>query len=120
MIVSLDRSSGKVFGFKISGTLHDADYEQFVPRIDEGVKAFGKVRLLALFEDFHGWDLHAIWDDTKFATQHCTGLERVALVGDQPWEKWMAAVCRPFTMAKLQYFDASEIEAAWKWLEETP
>ena len=30
----------------------------------------------------------------------------------------MAKVCKPFTMAKLQYFDASEIDAAWAWLAE--
>jgi hypothetical protein len=30
----------------------------------------------------------------------------------------MAKVCKPFTMAKIEYFDASKIEDAWKWLEE--
>ena len=118
MITPLPRSSEKILGFKISGQLHDADYQHFVPRIEAAVKAHGRVSLLALFEDFHGWDLHAIWDDTKFATRHCTDLERVALVGDQPWEKWMAAVCRPFTKASLKYFDIADLEAAWKWLEE--
>jgi hypothetical protein len=31
----------------------------------------------------------------------------------------MAKVCKPFTLAGIQYFDASQIEAAKKWLEET-
>jgi hypothetical protein len=30
----------------------------------------------------------------------------------------MAKVCNPFTIAKIRYFDAPEIDAAWKWLEE--
>ena len=30
----------------------------------------------------------------------------------------MAKVCKPFTMAKIEYFDAAKIEDAWKWLEE--
>jgi hypothetical protein len=30
----------------------------------------------------------------------------------------MATVCKPFTMAKIQYFDATQIEAAKKWLSE--
>jgi hypothetical protein len=46
-------------------------------------------------------------------------MERVALVGDKAWEKWMAAVCKPFTMAKIRYFDVKDVESAWKWLEET-
>ena len=34
------------------------------------------------------------------------------------WEKWMAAVCKPFTMAKIRCFGVKDIESAWKWAEE--
>ena len=87
MIEQLDRVAGKVLGFKMSGKLHDEDYQFFVPVVEAAIKAQGKVRLLAHFEDFHGWDLHALWDDTKFATRHCADVERIALVGDKQWEK---------------------------------
>src|SRR5271166_2947978 len=112
MIEQLPAPSDKVLAFKMSGKLHDDDYKKFVPLIDAELAKQGKVRLLAVFEDFHGWDLHAIWDDIKFATTHCTKIERIALVGDKKWEAWMAKVCKPFTMAKLRYFDVSEIDAA--------
>ncbi len=117
MIEQLPSQSASVLGFKLSGKLHDADYKLFVPLIDEAAKS-GKVRLLSQFHDFHGWDLHALWDDIKFSTTHCTKIERVALVGDKTWEKWMAKVCAPFTMAKVKYFDVSEIDNAWAWLQE--
>ena len=117
MIEQLPSPSDKVLGFKLSGKLHDADYKTFVPLIDEAAKS-GKVRLLSQFHDFHGWDLHALWDDIKFSTTHCTTIDRVALVGDKSWEKWMAKVCAPFTMAKVKYFDVSEIDKAWAWLQE--
>ena len=119
MIEALERGTGKTLGFKLSGKLHDEDYQHFVPVVEAAVKTHGKVRLLAHFEDFHGWDLHALWDDTKFATRHCADVERIALVGDTQWEKWMAAVCKPFTMARLRYFEVKDLEAAWRWLEET-
>ncbi len=118
MIEQLPQSNGNFLGFKMSGKLHDEDYKSFVPLVEAAIKAQGKVRLLARFEDFHGWDLHAMWDDTKFATKHCADVERIALVGDKKWEEWMAKVCKPFTLAKLQYFDANAIDAAWKWLKE--
>jgi len=118
MITKLDRSAGKILGFKMTGKLHDEDYKQFVPAVEAVIQTQGKVRLLAQFEDFHGWDLHAMWDDTKFATKHCAHVERVALVGDKKWEQWMAKVCKPFTLAKLEYFDVNDIDAAWKWLAE--
>jgi hypothetical protein len=118
MIEQLPSRSGNILGFKLSGKLHDEDYKKFVPMIDAAVARGGKVRLLAQFHDFHGWDMHALWDDIKFATTHCLAIERIALVGDKTWEKWMAGVCKPFTMAKIRYFDTADIEAAWAWLQE--
>src|SRR5262245_7988134 len=110
MIEQLSGGSGNVLGFKLSGTLHDEDYKHFVPLVDKSIAEHGKTRLLAQFHDFKGWDAHALWDDIKFSTTHCTKIERIALVGEKSWERWMAGVCKPFTMAKIQYFDAADID----------
>jgi hypothetical protein len=118
MITRLDKSTDSILGFTLSGKLHDEDYKNFVPAVDAAIVAHGRVRLLAHFVDFHGWDMHALWDDIKFSTTHCNKIDRIALVGDKSWEKAMAQICKPFTMARIQYFDASRIADAWKWLEE--
>ena len=118
MIEQLASDSPKILGFKMTGKLHDADYKAFVPLVDAAIATGGKVRLLAQFHDFQGWDMHALWDDIKISTTHCTKIERVALVGEKTWEKWMACVCKPFTMAKIQYFDAANVNEAWSWLKE--
>ncbi len=118
MIEQLPTDSPKLLGFKLSGKLHDEDYEAFVPAVDAAIAAEGKVRLLAHFENFQGWDLHAAWDDLKFGIKHYSDFERVAMVGDRKWEEWMARFCKPFTRASVKYFDASEIEVAWSWLRE--
>ena len=31
----------------------------------------------------------------------------------------MAKICKPFTKARLEYFDVSKTDDAWKWLAET-
>jgi hypothetical protein len=115
MIEQLPSQYDHVLAFKMSGTLHDEDYKKFVPLIDAEAKT-GKVRLLAQFHDFHGWDLRALWDDIKFATTHCRKFDRIALVGERRWEEWMAKVCAPFTGATIRYYDAEAIDDAWKWL----
>ena len=118
MIEQLTALPTHTLGFKLSGKLHDEDYKKFVPIVDAEIAKEGKVNVLAQFHDFHGWDAKALWDDTKFSTTHCTKIKKIALVGEKAWEKWMAIVCKPFTMAKIQYFDATEIEAAKTWLNE--
>jgi len=118
MIETIQTGSPKIVGFKLTGKLHDDDYKSFVPAMETILAAEGKVRLFALFEDFHGWDLHAAWDDLKFGLKHYGDLDRIAMVGDQRWEKWMVQVCKPFTKATVRYFDASHVDDAWIWLRE--
>jgi len=116
MIEALSSPRDGVLGFRLSGRLHDEDYQHFIPAVEAAIQKHGKVRLLAHFEDFHGWDLPALWDDITFATRHYADVERVALVGEKTWEKWMAQVCKPFTKAELRYFDHAELAAAWEWV----
>jgi len=118
MIEQLSGLPAHTLGFKLSGKLHDADYKTFVPLVDAELAKDGKVNVLAQFHDFQGWDARALWDDIKFSTTHCTKINKIALVGDDAWEKYMAQVCKPFTMAKIRYFDAKEVDVAKAWLAE--
>ena len=118
MIQILTGLPAHTVGFRLSGKLHDEDYKKFTPLVDAEIAKDSKVNVLAEFHDFKGWDMRALWDDIKFSTTHCTRIKKIALVGDNTWEKWMAMVCKPFTMAKVRYFDANEIEAAKSWLAE--
>jgi len=115
-IEKLQRNKGNVASFKFSGKLHDADYKVFVPQLETLIEQKGKIRLLIQLEDFHGWDPHAAWDDVAFDIKHYHDLERIALVGDKAWEKWMVKLSKPFTGAEIMFFPADEIDAAWDWL----
>lgn len=118
MVEILTGMPAHTVGFKLSGKLNDEDYKKFVPLVDAEIAKEGKVNVFAQFHDFHGWDLHALWDDIKFSTTHCSKIRRIALVGEKNWQKWMATVCKPFTMAKVRYFDAADVESAKAWCAE--
>jgi hypothetical protein len=119
MIEQLQTSSSKILGFKFSGKLHDQDYKMFVPAVDACLAHEHDVCLFVQLEDFHGWDMHAAWDDMQFAVNHYADFKCIALIGDSRWEDWMAKLCKPFTKASVRYFDISEIETAWAWLRKT-
>lgn len=116
MIEKLQPEKGNVIAFKLSGKLHDEDYKGFVPEIEALIERHGKIRLLFLLQNFQGWDLHAAWDDIIFDIKHYRDLERIALVGDQAWKKWMVILSKPFTAAETRFFPGDEIDAAWDWL----
>ena len=118
MVEQIYTDTPGILGVKLSGKLNDYDYRRFVPIVEGAVVSQGRIRMLTVLEDFHGWDLHALWDDIKFATKHGSDFERIALVGDRKWEQYMASVCKPFTKAAVKYFDAREIDAAWEWVRE--
>ena len=54
MIEQLKSGTGTILGFKMSGKLHDQDYQQFVPAVEAAIKTHGKVRLLAQFHQGPG------------------------------------------------------------------
>ena len=119
MIERLNHGSDDVLGFKLTGTLHDEDYDRLVPVIDRALQERPKVRLLAWFHDFQGWTATALWDDIAFDATHAKKFERIALVGEKAWQEWMTAVCKPFTSATVKFFDVHEIDDAWAWVEAT-
>ncbi len=118
MIEIQDKSAGNFLWLKLTGKLKDEDYKQIIPQLEEIIEAQGKVHILLELEDFHGWDVHAAWDDFRFVVKHRNDIERVALVGDKKWQEWMARLGRPFVRAQQQYFDKSQIADACSWLEE--
>ncbi|MCB9851875.1 MAG: STAS/SEC14 domain-containing protein [Phycisphaerales bacterium] len=107
---------GKLLEFHLSGKLTKSDYETFVPLVESVVKEHGKIRLLVIMHDFHGWNAGALWEDIKFDAKHFADIERLAIVGETKWQEWMSKFCRPFTTAKIKYFDANEVESARTWI----
>ena len=112
----IENAAAKSLEVKISGKLSADDYEILEPGVEKLIGDSGKIKILFIMHDFHGWDMGAVWEDIKFATKHCRDIEKVAMVGEKTWEKWMAAICKPFTMSSIKYFDASEQAEARRWL----
>lgn len=112
------RADGKIVEVSVCGKLTQADYETFIPAIDEGVARFGQVRLLFDCVGLEGWTLDGLLEETKFGIHHYRSIFRLAIVGDRKWEQALATLCKPFTKAHVIYYDVSEIELARAWLRE--
>lgn len=110
--------NGKLLEVHLTGKLVKADYETFLPAVARLVAQHGKLRMLVEMHDFHGWTAGALWEDIKFDAKHFNDIERLAIVGETKWEKGMATFCKPFTTAKVRYFDHTKVTEAQDWLAE--
>jgi hypothetical protein len=112
-----EEAAAKTLVVRASGKLSKADYEHFLPEVERLIKANGKIRILLELHDFHGWEAAALWEDIKFDSKHFRDIERLAIVGETKWEAGMAAFCKPFTTAKIKYFDKAKATEAKTWIE---
>ena len=113
-----EENGGKTLVVHVSGKLAAADYEHFVPEFERLVGLHGRLRVLFDMTGFHGWTPGAVWADTKFALHHFGDIERLAMTGEKAWQEGMTAFCKPFTKAKIKYFDHADMAEARQWLSE--
>ncbi len=111
-----EKDGGKILEIALTGKLVKEDYNTFVPAVDRALEQHGKIRMLVLMHDFHGWTASAAWEDTKFGVRHFHDIDRLAMVGETKWQHGMAIFCKPFTTATVRYFEHDQVDAARAWL----
>ncbi len=116
--IELEENGIKIVTLTFREKLTKEDYDLFVPQLEGVMDQEKTVRVLVVLEDFQGWTIGALWEDTKFGANHFKDIDRLAILGDRRWEKLLAAFLRPFTTAKVRYFDNHDREAAKSWLKE--
>jgi hypothetical protein len=110
-------ADGNVLEVHASGKLTTDFYKEFVPVVDAQIKQYGKLHILFVIHDFHGWTCGALWEDWKFDLHHWKDIERLAIVGESKWEEGMSTFCKPFTKATVKYFDHTQLDAAREWVK---
>lgn len=111
------RDGGKIVAITVSEKLTKEDYGTSVPEVERLIQEFGKIRVVFEMKGFHGWKAGALWEDIKFDVKHFADIEKIAFLGDKKWEKGMSVFCRPFTTAKIRYFDVSQASEADDWIK---
>ncbi len=118
MIAKLGESSDKVLGFKVSGTVKKDDYQVLIPEVENAVQANESVHLLLDLTDFK-WEAVEAWGlDLKFGREYRKKIDKMAIVGDKRWQKWMTKIADPFFAQEAKYFETSRVNKAWDWLRE--
>jgi hypothetical protein len=101
----------------ITGTLQQAEFgasqDSIARKIDEGIKP----RLLAVVENFEGWERGADWNDLDFMISHGGEIAKIAVVADPQWEaKALAFAGAGVRPAPVKFFPPEQLAQARSWL----
>jgi hypothetical protein len=118
-MIEVIEQEGNLVCLQANGKLTHADYQQvLIPRLEQVIKEHGKARiLLAMGEDFHGWEPQAMWDDAKFGVQHRTDFEKCAVVGGPKWVEWATKVGALIIPCEVKTFPSSQLTDAQSWIK---
>jgi len=112
----LTRNEGNLVTVRVSQKLTEGDYETLIPAWQCLLEGKGSFRMLFVMEDFHGWEPGAAWDDFRFDIRHAREVERVALVDEKRWQKWLAKIGGVFMAERGRCFDLADLAEAERWV----
>src|SRR5262245_35329131 len=117
MPIKIDGNSNSVVMMRISGVLKQAEFEAQQVAIAQAIDAGAHPRVLAILENFEGWERNADWDDLDFQLSHGNEIGKIAIVGDPQWETLALAFAGVgFRRAPVKFFPADQETEARTWI----
>ncbi len=119
MFEKIPVNADHIIAVRAEGVLTDADYQSFLPELEQLIEQEGPISAYVDMQDFKRWEAKAAWEDLKFGIAHDVDFDRIAVVGNSKWQQWMIKVSNIFFAADMRYFPAEEKQAAMDWLQES-
>jgi hypothetical protein len=117
MPANIQRETENIYVLRLSGTLLRAELGRVQDATVGDIGAGVKPRILAILENFEGWEQGAAWGDLDFIYWHSNDIERIAIVGEPRWEPdALAFAGAGFRNAPVKFFPASQFTEARVWL----
>jgi hypothetical protein len=118
MFKEMAESSGNVVGYKAIGTISASDYKKLEPEVKALVHLEGNIRLLFDMTEFKWEKVEAWLPDLEFGHEFHHQIDKMAIVGDKTWEKWMTHLAKHTYARDAKFFHSADIGKAWDWLRE--
>jgi SpoIIAA-like len=116
MFQLLPETRDNLIAVKMFGVVSAADYEQFMPNIEDLIARAAPALAFVDWEDFDGWAADAEWYSFWYRVTNRRAFERVAIVARETWQDEVAHVARLLDRAEVRRFEPAEHVAAWAWI----
>lgn len=115
MIKILERSKDNIFGFELSGEITESDIHETNALLDEAIKKYEKISWLLVVRTSKFSSPRVLFEEMGWALKDLSHFDRMAVVGDKIWEELL--IESDGYLFGDQYFDISQLEDAWKYVE---
>jgi hypothetical protein len=114
-----DPEPNEICVLRISGVLTRSEFAAAQSRIAGKIDTGSKPSLLAILENFEGWERGADWNDLDFLFSHSSEIAKIAIVADPRWETLALAFAGAgIRRAPVKFFPPNQLARARSWLAE--
>jgi len=117
MPVLIQNEPGNIQILRASGVLKRSEFGNVQSDAARAIDAGAKPRILAILENFEGWERGADWNDLDFMLSHGNEIAKIAIVGEPRWEpEALAFAGAGFRSAPVKFFPPSQLAEARAWI----
>lgn len=118
--IHLDPLGGPVLHVSLIGKLEPSAYEHAEEDLTRFIAEHGKIRLLVDLSEFDGWEsLSALGQHVSLLREHRHAPEKVAVVGNEAWQRLAQRIFGRFTKAEVRFFPTSDLTSAEDWVAQS-
>ena len=119
MPATIERETNNISVLHLSGTVQRTEFGNVQDTTARDIDAGAKPRVLAILENFEGWERGADWGDLEFLFSHSHEIAKIAIVGEPRWESdALAFAGAGFRRAPVKFFPTGQEAPARAWLAE--
>ena len=102
---------------QIGGTLKRSEFGEGQNAIALQIDSGEQPRILAILQNFDGWERGADWNDLDFIFSHGDAIAKIAIVGEPRWEvEALAFAGAGFRRSPVKFFSTGQLAEARTWL----
>ena len=105
-----------LFAVEFTDSLTETDYEILDSALRSHLAQHTTSRALFVMKDVNAWTPSDKWETLSFDIRHLRDLDKVAIVGDDLWERWLKKAEILFPVSDLQTYAAHDRDRAVEWL----
>jgi hypothetical protein len=119
MPIEIEYEPNDICVLRISGVLKQSEFAAKQSTLADKIDVGAKPRLLAIAENFEGFERGADWNDLDFLLSHSGEIAKIAIVAESRWEvQALAFAGAGLRRAPVKFFPSEELAAARAWLTE--